>query len=363
MNTPLSLNSFLGNGSAVEILRHAVRQDRLPHAMIFSGPQGVGKCTLAVLLAQYLNCPSPVGQSGCGSCPVCRRIAAVIETRHLECLTLKEGFCGTCATCLARAQRHPDVRVIEPDEKTTISIDQVRDMIAEIAYQPFEARYRVVIFDPAEQMKKEAHNSLLKTLEEPASRTVMILVTTNPFVLPDTIRSRSRLLQFCAIPCELIERHLIEKEGRSSEAARLAALLSGGGLANALAFSVEEYKEVRTKALRFVSLLLAKGSFASISAMAGQVAQEKEEFLFWLASVEAILQDVYYAQVAPQRIGQTDLSDELKRLAQAAPHRLVVAAIQWLKGLRTGLFCNVNRQMALEAMFLGLSSGQKSLYW
>ena len=67
MKSTLTLNSFLGNARVVEILRRAISKDRLPHAMIFSGPQGVGKCTLAVLLAQYLNCPSPAGDSGCGA--------------------------------------------------------------------------------------------------------------------------------------------------------------------------------------------------------------------------------------------------------------------------------------------------------
>ena len=361
MKASLSLNSFLGNEHVVEILRRAIRQDRLPHAMIFAGPAGVGKCTLAVLLAQYLNCPSPKGESGCGTCAVCRRIAAVIETRYKECLTLEKGFCGTCVNCMARMQRHPDVRIIEP-EKTTISIDQVRDMIAEIAYQPFEARYRVVILDPADQMRQEAHNRLLKTLEEPASRTIIILVTTNPYVLLETIRSRSRMLQFGGIPQRLIEEYLIERERRSPEEARLAAIFSSGSLGVALPFNTGEYKEVRARTLQFVSLLLTKGRFSTASALAADAAKEKENFQLWLESAAAILQDVYYVQVAPDRIGQLDLLEELKRLGQGAPREAVISAIEWLKELRTALFRNLNRQLALEAMFLGLAAGQKSPY-
>lgn len=345
MKVPLTLNSFLGNARVVEILRRAIQQDRLPHAMIFSGPQGVGKCTLAILLAQYLNCLTPEGESGCGTCMVCRRIAAVIETRYLKCLSLSEGsFCGSCANCVARTRRHPDIRIIEYewDEKskkwrTTISIEQVRALINEIAYQPFEARYRVVVLDPAEQMKKEAHNSLLKTLEEPPSRTIIILVTTTPFLLLDTIRSRSRRLQFGGIPQKMIEEYLIKREGRSPEEAHLAAIFSGGSLGIAFSLNTDEYKEARTQALRFVSLLLAKGRFAAASTLAANVAKEKDEFQLWLESVAAILQDVYYAQVAPERIGQLDLLDELKRLAQAAPRPAVVSAIDWLKGLNRSL--------------------------
>lgn len=370
MKKPLTLNSFLGNTHVVEVLRRAVRKDRLPHALIFSGPPGIGKCTLGVLLAQYLNCRSPEGESGCGYCSNCVRIAAVIETRYLECLTLKAGsYCGACTNCKERTRRHPDIRIIEPewDEKkkkknTTISIEQVRRLISEISYEPFEARYRVVMLDPADQMTPGAHNSLLKTLEEPPSRTIMILVTTNPHVLLDTIRSRSRRLQFGGIPQQLIEEYLLREDGRSSEEARLAAIFSEGSLGTALAFNTAEYKEIRARALRFVELLLTRGSFAAASALAAVAAKEKEEFQMWLESVGIILQDIYYAQTAPERIGQLDLLDELGRLARTARHSAVVEAIDWLRDLNTALLHNVNRQIALEAMFLGVTEGHKSPY-
>ncbi len=360
-NDLMNLNSFIGNGRIVEILRRAVARDRLPHAMIFSGPPGVGKCTLAVLLAQYINCLSPAGQSGCGVCPVCRRIAAVIETRYAACLTRKEGSCGVCDNCRARTQQHPDVRIIEP-EKTTIGIEQIRDMIAEIAYQPFEARCRVIILDPADQMKQEAHNCLLKTLEEPPSRTVIILVTTKPHVLLETIRSRSRLLQFGGIPQRFLEQYLMERDGRSAEEARLAALFSGGSLSSARAFNTGEFREMRSQALRYFTLLLTKGSFAEATLLAASVSKDKDGFQLWLESAAAILQDVYHARTSPERIGQMDILEELQRLAGVATHEAVVSAIEWLKDIRISLLRNINRQLALEAMFLGITGGEKSLY-
>ena len=163
-----------------------------------------------------------------------------------------------------RTKRHPDVRLIEP-EKSVISIDQVRDLIDEVAFQPAEARYRVVILDPAGEMQAAAQNSLLKTLEEPASRTVTILVATNPYMLLQTIRSRARMLQFGEIPQDRIERHLIQQEGRAVEEARLAAAISGGSMAAALAVNTEEYRDIRIQALEFVSLLLKRGRFIDVS--------------------------------------------------------------------------------------------------
>jgi DNA polymerase-3 subunit delta' len=359
MKIPAGLSSFIGNAHAVEILHRAIAQDRLPHAMIFAGPEGVGKCTLALLVAQRLNCLSPESNRACGRCSVCRRISAILESRYLECRTSKGGFCGVCPNCQTRTKRHPDVRLIEP-EKTTISIDQVRDLIDEIAFQPAEARVRVVILDPAEQMRLEAHNSLLKTLEEPASRTVIILITTNPYMLLQTIRSRARMLQFGEIPQDRIERHLIEIEGRGAEEARVAAALSGGSLAAALAFDTTEYGDIRRQALEFVTLLLKRGRFTDVSVIAAQVAKDKdkESFGLWIESVAALLQDVYYAGIAPERVGQRDLMKNMAELAWSVSRIELVRIITTVGKLKHGLQYNVNRQLALEAMFVALGRGR-----
>jgi DNA polymerase-3 subunit delta' len=355
MKCPISLNTFLGNAQAVEILRRAIEQDRLPHAMIFAGPAGVGKCTLALLIAQHLNCLSPRANGPCSNCAACNRIMAVIESRHLECQTLKgEGFCGSCSNCKIRTKRHPDIRLIEP-ERTTIGIDQIRSLIDEIAFQPLEARYRVVVLDPAEQMRPEAHNSLLKTLEEPASRTIIILVTTNPYMLPVTIRSRSRMLQFGEIPQDQIERYLVRTERRSIEEARLAAALSEGSLATALSFNTDEYQDIRRQALQFVILLLKKGTFAEASAIASQVAKDKPFFQSWIESVAALLQDVYYAAKATERVGHRDLLEKLQEISRNSSNSALLRSINAVKKLRGELQYNVNRQLALEAMFITLT--------
>ena len=107
MKLPAGLNCFIGNARAVEILKRAIAQDRLPHAMIFAGPAGVGKCTLALLIAQNLNCLEPTVNGACGACSACKRIRAVIESRYLECQTLKEGFCGSCPNCKTKTKNHP----------------------------------------------------------------------------------------------------------------------------------------------------------------------------------------------------------------------------------------------------------------
>ncbi len=329
MDTPLTtlppdLDRFLGNARVVEILRRAVELDRLPHALIFAGPSGVGKRTLALLLAQLLNCESSSGKLACGKCAGCRKIA--------------QGS-------------HPDIRLVEPDG-AFIKIEQVRSMIGEIAYQPFEAKYRVVILDPAEQLKVEAANCMLKTLEEPPSRTIIILVTSNPYMLLTTIQSRSRLLQFAGISQGSIETYLVQQAGWNAGDAHLAAALSRGSLGNALAFDSGSYLPVRAQALSFVTLLLSRGSFAEASRLAASTVKDKEAFPIWVEAVFTILQDLFYAKTAPERIGQRDILADLTAIAGRTHTSAVASAVRAFDKLRRGLRQNVNRQIALEALFL-----------
>ncbi len=352
LKVPTSLKSFLGNPQVVDVLWRALEQNRLPHALIFAGPAGVGKCTLAILLAQHLNCLNVSAEGACGHCSMCRKILAVLKSRYLECLSPKgEELCGGCKNCRIFSDQHPDIRLVEP-AKTTIGIDQVRELITEISYQPFEARFRVVVLDPADQMRVEAHNSLLKTLEEPPSRTVIVLVTTNPYFLLQTIRSRSRMLQFGEIPPSLIEEYLVRERRLPSEEARLAAIFSHGSLAAALAFDSGQHRDARALALRFVDLLMTRGRFSEASALVAGLAKDRVVFDIWLDSIEAILQDVYFARVAPHRVSQRDLQTELSRFADSATRTDVVSAIEAFRKLRLALLRNVNRQIALESLFI-----------
>jgi DNA polymerase-3 subunit delta' len=206
-------------------------------------------------------------------------------------------------------------------------------------------------------MRAEAQNSLLKTLEEPPSRTVMILIATNPDLLLETIRSRARILPFGEIPSEQIVRYLTQNEGKSEPDALLAAALSGGSLGAALEFNTAEYRDVRESALEFVTLLLNRGSFTKASALVASVTKDKDKDVFrtWIESAEAILRDIYYAGAAAGRVCQHDLVEKLLILQQNTRHSHLIRAIEAVRKLRTDLHFNLNRQIALEALFVGLS--------
>jgi DNA polymerase-3 subunit delta' len=326
MSSRLAETEFLGNERVVAILRRAVERDRLPHALIFAGPAGIGKRKLALQLAQLLNCGSKPADRPCDVCASCRKI---------------------------RLGTHPDVREIQPDG-AFIKIDQVRAVIGEVAYQPFEARHRFIIFNGAELMRVEAANSLLKTLEEPVSRSTIILVTTNPYLLLETIRSRSRMLVFAAISEARIREYLIQKHGRTAEEAALAAASCNGSLAAALAFDAGEFVEARADALRFVEQLLKHRSFAAVTSMVADIAKDKSGFPVWLEAVTGLLHDIYYAGAAPDRMGQRDIRETLAALAGEIPRARVISAIRAIQRFKVELQHNVNRQIALESLFLAV---------
>ena len=163
-----------GHRHLLELLSGAVSRASLSPSLIFAGPDGVGKRKAAVGLAQLLSCSSLVQADGIGL-----------------------DACGTCASCTRIARGvHADVLLIQPGDSGNIKLDQIRDAIDKSAYRPFEGRKRVVIVDEADALIVEAQNALLKTLEEPPSASMFVLVTSRPDVLLPTVRSRCQRLRF-----------------------------------------------------------------------------------------------------------------------------------------------------------------------
>jgi hypothetical protein len=175
-------------------------------------------------------------------------------------------------------------------------------------------------------------------------------------VLLTTIQSRARLLQFTGISQDGIETYLIQRAGWNPGDARLAAALSRGSLGNALAFEADSYLPVRAQALGFVSLLLSQGSFSDASRLAASAVKDKEAFPFWVEGALTILQDLFYAKTAPERVGQRDILGDLRTLADRTPAGAVASAVRAFDRLRRGLRLNLNRQVALEALFLSETS-------
>jgi DNA polymerase III subunit delta' len=228
----MPFRDIVGHRRALSLLARSIARGSLPPSLIFSGPDGVGKRLAALATAQALNCLSPANQAGDG---------------------LEVDGCGTCAAC-RRISRgvHPDVRTVVPGDSGAIKIEQVRDVIDQATYRPFEGRRRVVVIDEADALTEDAQSALLKTLEEPAPASVFVLVTSRPHVLLATVRSRCSQVRFGGIDVTDLAGMLVRAHGYEELEARAVASLADGSIGRALAARASDLKEARAAAGRLL---------------------------------------------------------------------------------------------------------------
>ncbi|HWO43299.1 MAG TPA: DNA polymerase III subunit gamma/tau [Candidatus Eisenbacteria bacterium] len=175
---PQSFDDLVGQEHITRTLRHAIAANRIAHAYLFTGMRGVGKTTAARILAKALNCETGPSEEPCNRCSQCREIAA-----------------GSA------------IDVLEIDGASNRGIDEVRQIIESVRYQPAKSRFKIYIIDEVHQVTKEAFNALLKTLEEPPAWVKFILATTEPHRLPETIVSRCQRFDFRRIALrDIVER-------------------------------------------------------------------------------------------------------------------------------------------------------------
>jgi DNA polymerase III subunit delta' len=361
----MPFSDFHGNGETVHRLRDMLARERLPHAVVLSGAQGAGKYTLALMLAQTLNCLNPIETAGlpdfCGKCANCTRIAqaADLQARFGEAVEARENLRETDKKeTRIFVQTHPDVLVIPPDPpQMMIKVDQVRRVIETIYYRPAEGREKVYIFTDSAFMK-EAANSLLKVLEEPPEFATIFLLTENPGELLPTIRSRSMVFALEALPTEEIERDLEQHRPEWKAAQRgLVARLSEGAVGRARSFDVEAYTTARSHALTILKSAIG-GEHSELfkiteSYRPGAEGREKTEQL--IHTIYSLLRDLTFIDSgAPEMIRNTDVALELKRLAESVDFEWITLASDRLADVERGMRRNLLRSLSLDAFAAAL---------
>ncbi len=249
----------LGQSKAITLLERSIQIGRLSHAYLFVGPPHVGKMSLAVNLAQSVNCEAE--KVPCGECASCRRIAS---------------------------GKHADVQVISlvSAEKREISIEQIREMQTSASLPPYEGKQKVFIIDRADLLSHEASNCLLKTLEEPLPRVLILLLTAREKLLLPTIISRCLRVELRPLPYALVEEELRQHYEISEQKADLLARLSEGCIGWALrAVQDERLLEERTQGLNTLIALTNATSkqrltyAAELAAQFGKAREEMEKVL------------------------------------------------------------------------------------
>lgn len=308
----MPLRALVGHRRLVSLLARAISLDTLPPSLLFAGPAGVGKKRTAVAVAAALNCLTPAldvtaGENG----PVLARDA-----------------CGTCTSC-RRIERgvHPDVLIVQPGDTGNIKIEQIREVIDRAGYRPFEARRRVVIIDEADAMQPAAQNALLKTLEEPPSASIFLLVSSMPDALLPTVRSRCPRLRFGPLTAQEIADVLIRDHEYDEADARAAAAEGDGTVGGALAAGAADATDARATAQRMLEYAArvsdpARRLDAVKDLMGkGSPAQERERLSVCLRALASLLRDVgLLAEGGDARsLANPDVRPQLDALGRAYP--------------------------------------------
>ena len=322
----MTFEQILGHERQKNILRRALTGGRLAHAYLFAGPEGVGKRLMALAVARILFCAEG---TGCGECAACRKL----DHRN-----------------------HPDLHVLEADG-SSIKIEQIRAIQRDLSLRPCEGSRKVCLIEAADLMTIAAANALLKTLEEPRGDTLLILLTSHPQRLLETIRSRCQLLHFARQPQELIRATLQTQLGVDDAEAHVLAALSEGSFKKAFGKDRQLYLEERRTLLKTLTALSA-GSILPTLEFAEQLAGDKASLPDILEIFQAFYRDVLLTLHGrdSSELVNLDLGEKVRRVADREDVGNVLAKLEALGSARRQLERNLNPQLVMEVLLLRLAA-------
>jgi len=318
MNSDLSFESLAGQDQARTLLDRVFSSGRQAHAYLFRGPDGVGKKRAAVLTAARLNCAEPNEQGACGACASCKKM---------------------------RSGNHPDFVVISP-ENGTIKIERTRELCRSLSYPPYESNLRVVLIEDVHTMTVEAANCLLKTLEEPPEKNLLILTAESSRELLPTIVSRCQTIAFYPLTPRQCARVISAKRpGMGDDEALLLAELAGGSPGTALILKHEELLDLYQSLIEVIEAGTEAGDdrVTSVLQAAAALATAKENLGLILGLLRVWVRNQMLADAA---------GDEIDTL------RGRLAALQ--KAERQ-LDRNCNRALVCEVLLFNLQSPEPAV--
>ena len=322
----MTFGEIYGHGKAIAILKGLIAKDRIAHAYLFYGMEGVGKRTTAAVFARALNCAAD--DPPCDDCASCRR---------------------------AEHKNHPDI-VATTEEGPIIKIGTVKELLAQMKFRPREGRRRVFIMPEADRMNPAAANALLKTLEEPSAGNVLLLTSARPHALPMTILSRCQHLRFSPLPKEEVARFLREKKSVASDAATILAASSGGSIGKALEMNRTDYHALRNTILDYLASDDPSDPIGRL-AFAARFGTEREEIMERLLILKTCYRDalIFRETKDTGRLIFRDRNEVIETLAGRLSGRDLLHNIAAIEAATGAIDKNANKTLTLECMLITFS--------
>jgi DNA polymerase-3 subunit delta' len=348
--TSLRLSEIVGNQRPRDLLARALARNRLSPALLFHGPEGIGKLTTGLAVAARLNCHRPADGDACGTCVPCSKIAS---WNHPDVKVLESE---ADAARSGRPVFFPDSQATgraAPRRSERLLIGQVRSMLREIDFRPFEGRWRVILVRHLESDPSlGCANTLLKALEEPPATTLFLLTSSRPERLPPTIRSRCQTLAFQPASRGEVAAFL-ENRGVPGQEATLRAALSGGCPGTALNLDADGGLRQRDAVL---AALAAAGEGDPLLALAAadELLPTPQELPGLLACLATVTRDLMV--IADDQSGEIllniDRRAELERLAGLIPQARAAALLDRVSWCERAVERHVNAGLMLQALLL-----------
>jgi DNA polymerase-3 subunit delta' len=320
----MSFKQIYGHEKTLSILNAAICNERIAHAYLFYGIEGVGKKTVAYNFAKAINCLQN-GPDACDSCA--------------SCLKIDHG-------------NYPDLIEIDPDGQF-IRIKEVREIQNQMRFAPLEGKARFFIIREADRMNGAAANALLKTLEEPSACNVLILISSKPYQLPATIVSRCQRIRFDPLPVEIVAAFLEEQCSLDRDKALILAASSAGSIGKALEMNEESYFEFQNSAInRFLGLQDPLDFFSFLS----DFGSEKKDIMRILGTLTMWYRDMLYVLEGgnENNLIHRDRIDDIRKAITGLTGPIILENIKTISRTQRAIEQNANKQLALECMMFRL---------
>ena len=376
-------NKIIGQEPVKEKLKMLFKSNKLAHAYLFFGYEGVGKDAVAIELAKLVNCENPVdGIEACDQCDSCKKIGDFkSEFFHFICALpagrseqtdsdpvekLTSADFDNYLEQLEKKSKNPYHRIIIPNANN-IRINSIREIINKIYLTSGKNRIKVFIISEADKMRQEASNALLKILEEPPKNSIIILTTSKPNVLPATVSGRCQRLFFEPLKEEQItqqlQKQVIEETGAEINTAdlSLAARLANGSLSRAMSIIKIGVKDIRNSAVQFLVALLMNNEKETVMIIRNiSENNNKERVRFFLYILNTWFKDLlftrYHKTNGQDRILNYDVFDRVTRFAKNYPDTDIFGAILALEECEKYITQNVQLQLILTNLSFKLKS-------